>query len=156
MFQALQSLLQLVLRSAITAGLGFFSTGASSQWRMLLLEQKKPYVVRSAGTTTTAGGLQACRQAVVRVNAGRGRVVVGWGARAVVGGAGGGGRRRAEAKVICLHTALDDMPAEGLSGQICPSPIVVILLKGVQTPLSEGRKEGGSVRSGHGMRPPCL
>ena len=39
------------------------------------------------------------------------------------GGGGGRGRR------------LDDMPAEGLSGQICPSPIV-ILLKGVQTPLS--------------------
>ena len=48
----------------------------------------------------------------------------------VVGGAGGG-------LMICLHTALDDMPAEGLSGQICPSPIV-ILLKGVQTPLSLG------------------
>ena len=46
----------------------------------------------------------------------------------VVGGAGGG-------LMICLQDALDDMPAEGLSGQICPSPIV-ILLKGVQTPLS--------------------
>ena len=48
----------------------------------------------------------------------------------VVGGAGGG-------LMICLQNALDDMPAEGLSGQICPSPIV-ILLKGVQTPLSLG------------------
>ena len=58
-----------------------------------------------------------------------------------MGGAGGGGGRgrwweaRAEVKVICLHTALDVMPAEGLSGQIC-LPAIVVLLKGVQTPLS--------------------
>ena len=39
--------------------------------------------------------------------------------------------------MICLHTALDDIPAEGLSGQISPSPIV-ILLGEVSTPLSLG------------------
>ena len=48
----------------------------------------------------------------------------------VVGGAGGG-------LIICLHTALDDIPAEGLSGQISPSPIV-ILLGEMSTPLSLG------------------
>ena len=39
--------------------------------------------------------------------------------------------------MIGLHTALDDIPAEGLSGQISPSPIV-ILLGEVSTPLSLG------------------
>ena len=59
-------------------------------WR-LLLEQKKPHVVRSAGTTTTTAGQASCRQAVVRLNAGRGLVRRGGG----VGGAGGGGGARA-------------------------------------------------------------
>ena len=58
-------------------------------------------------------------RAEVGAEAGRVAVVVFLGGTR---GAGGGG----VGLVICLHTALDDMPAESLSGQICPSPIVIL------------------------------